>query len=423
MNVLVWFRRDLRVNDHPALVQAAALGRVLPLYIADPADWLAPGASARQWEFVAETLTGLRADLAALGAPLVVRCGPAAQVIARLSRSYRIDRVLCLHRPGSPVPPGVEELAPDAPLMPPALTPVPGIEPGLIPMARALGLAPDTCAHRQPGGRAAGLALADSFLTGRGADYPAALASPIGGERSGSRLSPHLAHGALSREELRALLPGALPPRASRGLLEALRQPLASPPALGGGEGGHLAAFAAAETGLPFVDACLRYFRATGWLNARGREMLASVALHLLDLPPQGVAAVLARLSTDHDPAILGPQIAALCQPSARIANPVRLGQEHDPQGRFTRRWLPELASVPDDHLHTPWRWTGAGRVLGRRYPEPLCDPTHAARAARARLGSPQRAWPERHSAADLVLIEDAVMRPRRPSAQLSFDL
>ncbi|WP_323042289.1 FAD-binding domain-containing protein [Gemmobacter sp.] len=424
MNVLVWIRRDLRVTDHPALVRAAALGRVLPLYVADPADWAGPAAAARQWEFVAETLVGLRADLADLGAPLVVRVGRAEEVIARLSRSYRIDRVLCLHRPGHPVPAGVEEVGPDAPLPPPALTPVPGVEPGLIPAARALGLAPDPCPHRQPGGRAAALALAESFAGGRGAEYPAALLSPVGGDRAGSRLSPHLAHGALSAAEVRALLPGKLPPRAARAFLDTLRLPPGQAPLPEGGDSRHLAAFAGAQTGLPLVDACLRQFRATGWLNARGRGVLASVAVHLLGLSVQDAGHVLGRLATDHDPAILWPQMAGLAGASARIANPVKLGQDHDPQGRFTRRWLPELAAVPDSHLHAPWRWEGAGRLLGRRYPEPVVDPTHAARDARDRLGPVRRAWAAPHRTQDLVLVEGtAASRPRPASAQLAFDL
>ena len=73
MNVLVWYKRDLRVEDHPALCFGAGLGPVLPLYIAEPEYWALPDASARQWAFVAETLVGLRRDLAGLGAPLVVR--------------------------------------------------------------------------------------------------------------------------------------------------------------------------------------------------------------------------------------------------------------------------------------------------------------------------------------------------------------
>ena len=75
MNVLVWFKRDLRVRDHPALTVAAAMGPILPVFIVEPALWATPDTSARQWGFLAESLAGLRDELAKMGAPLVVRVG------------------------------------------------------------------------------------------------------------------------------------------------------------------------------------------------------------------------------------------------------------------------------------------------------------------------------------------------------------
>ena len=60
MNVLVWFKRDLRVHDHPALTLAAGLGSVLPLYVLEPEYWALRDTSARQWDFTAECLTDLR---------------------------------------------------------------------------------------------------------------------------------------------------------------------------------------------------------------------------------------------------------------------------------------------------------------------------------------------------------------------------
>lgn len=63
MNVLMWFKRDLRLFDHPALTRAAALGAVLPLYIVEPEYWAGSDASARQWGMTAEALTDLRDQL------------------------------------------------------------------------------------------------------------------------------------------------------------------------------------------------------------------------------------------------------------------------------------------------------------------------------------------------------------------------
>jgi deoxyribodipyrimidine photolyase len=82
MNVLLWFKRDLRIQDHPALTLAASLGPVLPLYVVEPDYWQLPDTSARQWEFTAESLASLRDDLARLGAPLIIRVGDAVETIA-----------------------------------------------------------------------------------------------------------------------------------------------------------------------------------------------------------------------------------------------------------------------------------------------------------------------------------------------------
>ena len=74
-----------------------------------------------------------------------------------------------------------------------------------------------------------------------------------------------------------------------------------------------------------------------------------------------------------------------------RIYNPIKQGQDHDPQGLFLRQWLPELAAVPLLHLHEPWILPGLtaqqlGFSPGVDYPHPIVDPVVAARGARERL-------------------------------------
>ncbi|MFN3282596.1 MAG: deoxyribodipyrimidine photo-lyase, partial [Tabrizicola sp.] len=239
MNVLVWFKRDLRIHDHPALALAAGLGPVLPLYIVEPELWTQPDASARQCEFLAESLADLRAALAGAGAPLVVRTGDAVEVLAGLCRRHRIARIVSHEETGNlwtyardrrvaawarragiewvelPQSGVVRRLASrdawsagrDAfmaspSLSAPALRAVEGVEPGPIPAARARKLAPDPCPPRQRGGRTLGLDLLDSFLSRRGEPYRSAMSSPLTGERACSRLSPHLAFGTLSVREV-----------------------------------------------------------------------------------------------------------------------------------------------------------------------------------------------------------------------------
>jgi deoxyribodipyrimidine photo-lyase len=101
-DVLVWFKRDLRVQDNPVLAEAAARGGgILPLFIVEPEGWAQPDVSARHWRFVAESLQGLRADLARLGAPLIVRVGPAVEVLAELLVATGIREVLSCEETGN----------------------------------------------------------------------------------------------------------------------------------------------------------------------------------------------------------------------------------------------------------------------------------------------------------------------------------
>jgi deoxyribodipyrimidine photo-lyase len=79
-----------------------------------------------------------------------------------------------------------------------------------------------------------------------------------------------------------------------------------------------------------------------------------------------------------------------------RIYNPLKQGLDHDPQGVFIRRWLPELAAVPAVYLHQPWTMPLAlqrriGCVLGRDYPAPIVAWAEAAALARDRLWSLRR--------------------------------
>jgi len=427
MNVLIWFKRDLRVHDHAPLVMAAELGAVLPVFVVEPELWGQAEASARQWEFVAESLAALREDLAGLGAPLVVRVGDARQVLDGLCRRHRIGQIVSQAEPGTgwsearnrrvadwargagiiwtELPPSGEA---GSPLPAPALRGVSGVEPGLIPSARALKLAADPCPHRQSGGRDRGVALMESFLLRRGETYHTTRSCPLVAERASSRLSPHLAWGALSAREVaeataarQAERPGGrwgaalsrfqtrLAARQAANTLQYREaDPLLAPRARAREtDAARLASWANGETGLPFLDACLRYLRATGWLNAPMRAMVTSVACWQLSLDGQATGAHLARMSTDYAPALLWPQVrlAAMGSPPG-LWNPVQQGMALDQTGAFTRYWVPELAPVPDSFLQDPWRWPEARRFLGRRYPEPIVDLAASTRDARAEL-------------------------------------
>ena len=494
MTVLVWFKRDLRVEDHPALVHAAAVSgetgaAVLPVCIVEPEYWRLPDTSARQWAFTAECLESLRAALARLGLPLAVRVGDAVEELAAVAAEYGASRLVSHEETGNSwtydrdlrvaawargaglpwdelAQSGVvrrlasrdgwagrrerrlrePRLAPPQGLLAPG-----GVAPGRLPSARDLGMAPDPCPARQAGGRAEAERLLGSFLTERGRTYRRDMSSPVSGERACSRLSPHLALGTLSlREAHHAALArtaeakgrrdgwaGSLASFASRlAWRDHFMQKLEDQPSIEHAclhpayEGlrprtpdpVRLAAWERGETGLPFVDACMRYLAATGWLNFRMRSMLMAVASYHLWLDWRATGPHLARLFTDYEPGIHWSQVqmqsGTTGMNTVRIYNPVKQGHDQDPSGAFTRAWVPELAEVPDRHLQEPWLWEGAGRLLGRAYPAPLVDVKAAAKDASSKVWGVRKGAAFR-AAADRIVTRHASRR--EPSVPTRF--
>ncbi|TVP70326.1 MAG: deoxyribodipyrimidine photolyase [Rhodobacteraceae bacterium] len=450
--VLLWFKRDLRITDHPALALAGP--RVLPVYIIEPELWRQSDMSARQWAFASEALHSLRAELSALGQPLITCWGEAVEQLSRLCARHKVARIISHEETGNgwtyardqrvaawarSAGIGWVELPQSGVVrrlgsrdgwqgartrfirQGPVATPV-ALEPVQtsdlaehLPDARALRLAPDTCAHRQNGSHATARQLLDSFLNRRGQSYRRAMSSPLSAERACSRLSPYLALGVLSVREVEHARQAARAAHDWAGSWgEALNsfakrlawrdhfiQKLEDEPAiefrclhpahegLRGTDDMRLAAWCAGQTGLPFVDACMRYLAATGWLNFRMRAMLMSFASYHLWLDWRATGLHLARQFTDYEPGIHWSQ----CQMQSgttgintlRIYNPVKQGHDQDPDGQFIRRWVPELGAVPPAFLHKPWLWPEVARLEGR-YPAPIVDPETAGRAARDRM-------------------------------------
>ena len=84
---LVWFKRDLRVQDHRPLAIAAERGPVIPLYVIEPELWAQPDAAWRHWAFIRSGLQTLDRDLTRLGQPLILRRGDISAVLNELHRA------------------------------------------------------------------------------------------------------------------------------------------------------------------------------------------------------------------------------------------------------------------------------------------------------------------------------------------------
>ncbi|AJE99357.2 cryptochrome/photolyase family protein [Pandoraea apista] len=137
------------------------------------------------------------------------------------------------------------------------------------------------------------------------------------------------------------------------------------------------------RTGYPLVDAAMRQINQTGYMHNRLRMVTASFLVKDLGIDWRRGEAYFARALNDFDLAANngGWQWAAStgcdAQPYFRIFNPVTQSEKFDPQGRFIRKYVPELAGLPDKALHAPWRADAqtlldAKVTLGRDYPQPL---------------------------------------------------
>ena len=148
-------------------------------------------------------------------------------------------------------------------------------------------------------------------------------------------------------------------------------------------------AWCAARTGYPLVDAAMRQLLQTGYMHNRLRMVVASFLTKHLGIDWRRGERFFAQHLNDYDLAANngGWQWAAStgcdAQPYFRIFNPILQSQKFDPQGRFIRRYLPELARVPDKHLHFPAAMKPAelaacGLRLGVDYPQPIVEHAQA---------------------------------------------
>ncbi|MCP1727984.1 deoxyribodipyrimidine photo-lyase [Natronospira proteinivora] len=459
--VILWFRRDLRLADNPALRAAVEEAeRVIPVYLHAPeeeAQW-APGGASCWW--LHASLQALSQDLAAKQSRLIIRRGQSSlsllrelidetgaegvywnrlyePLIVERDRSVKAAlreqgvnaksfRAHLLREPwemrtgkGEPYrvfTPFWRTLAkqgdPPQPLrQPPTLRP-PGQWPSRQTVAElGLLLRPrwDRKLHDlwQPGEAGAALAL-DHFLDGAMAVYKDGRDLPA--ESDTARLSPHLHFGEISPHQAwhraRARMAGQA--RLSEGGEAWLRQlawrefahhvlfefPHSSDEPLYERWAGFpwregyqplLRAWQRGETGFPIVDAGMRELWATGYMHNRVRMIAASLLVKNIRAPWQEGARWFWDTLVDADLAnnSMGWQWSAGsgadAAPYFRIFNPWTQSKRFDPQGRYIRRWVPELAELPDRDIHTPQAsapaiLAAAGIQLGRDYPEPIID-------------------------------------------------
>lgn len=466
MTHLIWFRRDLRLNAHPALQAALESGQpLLPVFVLDPRLMQHP-AEPRQ-AFLLAGLRRLDEDLRARDSRLVVRAGDPLEELARLRsevqtgdiyaledtspygrrRDERVSRALPLRLfTGITVHPPQAVRKPDGGIYTVftpfskawKALPLPGLSgraPERLPAPPGLaGLAsmplPDSPAPAAfPPGEAEALRRLERFLDGRIDDY-ATDRDRLDLEGTSS-LSPYLRFGMLSpltaaRAAL-ARMEQAAAPQSRRGaevwlneliwrefyhailylfpfvlnraFNPALREiPWRDAPA-------ELRAWQQGLTGYPVVDACMRQLSATGWMHNRGRMITASFLTKDLLIDWRAGEQWFMQTLVDGDPAANNggwqwtAGVGTDAAPYFRIFNPLLQGLKFDPRGEFIRRWVPELAALPDAYVHAPWTMPEdvqrrIGWQPGKTYPHPMVDHAAARERALAAYGASKERLP-----------------------------
>jgi deoxyribodipyrimidine photo-lyase len=444
---VVWFKRDLRLQDNEAIFNAIQSQKpTLLLYVFEKSLENDYHYSARHWNFIKQSLLDINRQLAVLNAKVLCVSGEVISVLNTIQENYKIDAVFSHKETGVKITYDrdknfkrfcknnlinwVENTnngifralknrnnwvanwenymnAPQFEFQPTPtnfldLNEIGNLENKLE--KTNLETIPD--AIFQKGGPTMAGKYLQTFFNERYHNYSYNISKPLLARKSCSRLSPYIAWGNLSSRQvlqrsatfrLTCKDPKQIDSFVSRLTWQAhFIQKFEMEESMefeSVNKGFHtlkkkinrnyIQAWETGQTGFPLVDACMRCLNETGYLNFRMRAMVVSFFTHNLWQPWQECSQHLSRMFLDFEPGIHFPQLQMQAGETGinmlRIYNPIKNSHEHDPDGEFIKKWIPELRELPIQFVHEPSKMTFLDQKfnnfdLGVDYPKPIVN-------------------------------------------------
>jgi deoxyribodipyrimidine photo-lyase len=487
---IVWFKRDLRLRDHAPLQQAVQSGvPALLLYFFEPSVMNYGDSDERHWRFVRESILCINNELAACKHSLYQIHEEVIPALQKISNVFNVKQIFSHEETGNaltykrdlavaafckqqniqwhefPTNGIIRKLKTrkdfskrwlqtmTAPVFETDLEKLNTIQIPVDLLTTHAVFHPADSSFQPGGGKAAEKYL-HSFLYHRKDNYNKYISKPELSRRSCSRLSPYLAWGNISMKQVyQATLKAIAETGDKRNLRFFINrlhwhchfiQKFESEcrmefENLNTGFN-HirteineqlLQAWKTGQTGYPLVDACMRCVVQTGYLNFRMRSMVVSFLTHHLWQPWQAGAAFLARQFLDYEPGIHYPQFqmqaGTMGVNTIRIYNPVKQSKDHDANGAFIKKYIPELKHVPPENIHQPWLLTEAEELMykvkiGNDYPSPIIDISETGKFARSNLWRTKASKPVKEENKRILLKHTKRKTEKEETLQLNFE-
>ena len=443
---VVWFKRDLRLQDNEAIENALASNkRVLFLYVFENSLMVDPHYDERHWNFIKQSIVDLNTDLKKYNTKVLCVNAEVVSAFNQIFNSYKVDTVFSHQETGliitynrdkeftrycrnnsvnweennnNGVLRGLlnrqdwfdkwDDYMYD-PLIKTSFNADRFISIEEITQIekcfQSANLKTPKHEYFQRGGTKTAWRYADTFFDKRHEKYMFNISKPALARESCSRLSPYIAWGNVS---IRQIFQEALKHKTTANkkhigaFISRLRwqahfiqkfemEHTMENASINKGyqklkksiSKEYQKAWEEGATGFPLIDACMRCLRETGYLNFRMRAMLVSFFTHILWQPWQASSQHLSKLFLDFEPGIHFPQLQMNAGETGinmlRIYNPIKNSKEHDDDGTFIKKWVPELAHLPTAFIHEPYLMTPLDEQfnnleLGVDYPNPIVD-------------------------------------------------